>query len=429
MLETISNFICSLIMCSTGFIIIRNLIKKEEKLFSLRNSSVILLQTIIQLLIHTSVYTIEGTLLTFLVNLIIYKYIFKVTIEEIMICCGIYAIILFFSDAIVTIVIRGFFTVSQIRTNAILSIIANIVIGILGIIISNFKFIKTKSTQYINIVKEKSKILSIIFILLIVVCFILLGYNATTSSIYDIKYLISIIIMIYLTIIAFLFVKQKINYHQLNDEYDTLFGYIQNFEEWIEKEQLNRHEYKNQIAILRSLTKEKALIKKIDEMLEDNINIKNEEVYKLKELPKGGIKGLMYYKVAIAQKYNLKVDVDVSVKKDKILNKLTEDEQKSLCKLIGIYFDNAIEAAVETKKKLIVLEIYNIKSSTKIIISNSFNNDNIENRNEKGFTTKGKGRGNGLYYAKNILSKNSWIESKQEIIDDLYVQTLEIKKD
>ena len=94
MLETISNFICSLIMCSTGFIIIRNLIKKEEKLFSLRNSSVILLQTIIQLLIHTSVYTIEGTLLTFLVNLIIYKYIFKVTIEEIMICCGIYAIIL-----------------------------------------------------------------------------------------------------------------------------------------------------------------------------------------------------------------------------------------------------------------------------------------------------------------------------------------------
>ena len=54
--------------------------------------------------------------------------------------------------------------------------------------------------------------------------------------------------------------------------------------------------------------------------------------------------------------------------------------------------------------------------------------DNFFNRNKKGISTKGEGRGNGLYYASNILSKNKWLESKQEVIDEYYIQTLSIKK-
>ena len=61
--------------------------------------------------------------------------------------------------------------------------------------------------------------------------------------------------MISLGIMALIFVKNRNSYNELTDEYDSLFSYIQNFEEWIEKEQLNRHEYKNQLAVLRCLTK------------------------------------------------------------------------------------------------------------------------------------------------------------------------------
>ena len=52
MLETISNFICSLIMCSTGFIIINNIIKSDEKLLTKRNVFLVLLLSIVQLFIH-----------------------------------------------------------------------------------------------------------------------------------------------------------------------------------------------------------------------------------------------------------------------------------------------------------------------------------------------------------------------------------------
>ena len=153
------------------------------------------------------------------------------------------------------------------------------------------------------------------------------------------EYRINITIMLICTGITFIYIKEKLSYYQLSDEYETLFNYVQNFEEWIEKEQLNRHEYKNQLAVLRSIAKDKKVINKIDEILEDNINIEGEVVSQLKDLPKGGLKGLIYYKVAIAQKKKIKLIVDISLKSKSYLQKLSKSQIKDICKLIGIYFD------------------------------------------------------------------------------------------
>ena len=101
-----------------------------------------------------------------------------------------------------------------------------------------------------------------------------------------------------------------------------------------------------------------------------------------------------------------------------------------MCKLVGIYFDNAIEAAIETNEKYIMLEMYELNDSIKIVISNTYQNTvPASDRSRKGVSTKGNDRGNGLYFANNIISKNKWIEPKQEEIDSLYVQTLIIKKE
>ncbi len=209
-----------------------------------------------------------------------------------------------------------------------------------------------------------------------------------------------------------------------------MFAYIQNFEDWIEKEQLNRHEYKNQLAVLRCLTKEKKVKDKIDEILEDNINIEGQTVTNLKNLPKGGIKGLMYYKAAIAQKQKINLITDVSLEKDSMLTKLSEKEIKVLCKLIGIYFDNAIEAAAESRKKNLTIEVYELKDKVSIVISNSFKrHTNLKDRNKKGISSKGEGRGNGLYFASKLIKENPWLEEKQEIIDGYYIEQLIIKND
>ena len=223
--------------------------------------------------------------------------------------------------------------------------------------------------------------------------------------------------------------KERDNYNKLSTEYDSLFTYVQTFEDWIEKEQLNRHEYKNQLAVLRCLTEEKKVKDKIDEILEDNINIEGQAVTQLKSLPKGGIKGLMYYKAAIAQKKKINLTADVSIEQKGTLAKLNEKEIRIVCKLIGIYFDNAIEAAEESKRKNISIEIYEFQDKVNIVFSNTFKKHrNMKDRNKKGVSSKGKGRGNGLYFAEKLIKENPWIEEKQDIIDKYYIQKISINK-
>ena len=128
----------------------------------------------------------------------------------------------------------------------------------------------------------------------------------------------------------------------------------------------------------------------------------------------------MYYKAAIAQKRKIKLSTDVYIDENGMLSKLSKDKIRTLCKLIGIYFDNAIEASMESRKKILVIEIYELKDSVSIVFSNTFKKETLlKDRNKKGISSKGEGRGNGLYFSSKILKENSWIKEKQEIIDFL----------
>ena len=52
----------------------------------------------------------------------------------------------------------------------------------------------------------------------------------------------------------------------------------------------------------------------------------------------------------------------------------------------------------------------------------------MKDRNKKGVSSKGVGRGNGLYFASKLIKDNSWIEQKQDIIDNYYIEQLTVKK-
>lgn len=132
--------------------------------------------------------------------------------------------------------------------------------------------------------------------------------------------------------------------------------------------------------------------------------------------------------MAIAKSDKIKLEIDVSEESGRVLSKLSTEKQKVLSNLIGIYLDNAIEAAKETRKRIVSMEIYKYEETVNIVISNTYNIKNdISNRYNKGVSTKGKGRGNGLYFANKLLSKNDWIYERQDIVDDFYIEKLKIK--
>lgn len=425
MLEVSVNFLCSLIMSLAGFIIIKNIIKSNVKLYNPKNLILLLILTIVAIMLHRINYTNVYTITIFALNIIIYKEMFNMSIQDSTIATGILMFVLFISEIIVSII--NVFDIDKIRTTWYLMIITNCLSIAISLIIS--KLLNKKLQSFYKSITTKSSLSDNIFFVLLVISLSSLMYNITNTTLFGLKIIMNTSIVIGIIILSYLFMKSKDNYNKLTSKYDSLFNYVQNFEDWIEKEQLNRHEYKNQLAVLRCLTKEKKVKDKIDEILDDSINVEGEVVHQLKFLPKGGLKGLMYYKAAIAQKNKINLTVNVSIESKSILNKLSEQDIRTLCKLIGIYFDNAIEAAKETRKKVVLIEIYELKDRVNIVFSNTFKqHKNFKDRNKKGVSSKGEGHGNGLYFASKLIAKNEWLEEKQEVIDKYYIQQLTINK-
>lgn len=429
MLEVFVDLLGPLILSITGFYIIKIITNSEEKLFNLKNILLILLLTTITLILHKVQYTGIETFIIFMINIIIYKLIFKNSIEESIIAVGIMMLISFIGDLLAASALKIFYTIEEIRKSSTLTLFANILVCFINLLMIKIKVIVVQLNNFYKKCRKNKSLMSIIFFIVLVIGLCFLAYNITIHNLFNMKYLLNAILMISLGTMALIFVKNRNSYNELTDEYDSLFSYIQNFEDWIEKEQLNRHEYKNQLAVLRCLTKEKKVKEKIDEILEDNINIEGEVIHQLKQLPKGGIKGLMYYKVAIGQKKKVKITADVSLETKSILNQLTEQEIRIICKLIGIYLDNAIEAVEETRKKNLLIEVYELSNKVCFVFSNTFKKkDNFNDRNKKGVTTKGEGHGNGLYFASKLIEENNFLEAKQDVVDGYYIQQLIIKR-
>lgn len=427
MLQLVSKILCFPIMYFTGYFVIRKIVGKSQNINKLTYLYILLLG-IVSVFLHQEDYAILYSIIIFLLNIVVYKNVFKIDLSQATICVCILMTLLTLSDILLAPFLRMMFTLEQIRNGLFESILANILIGGLCYIAISIRFINKKVVDFYQNIRNKKFVINMIYLIVLIIGLFYIMYKFASNPI-DKTYISNIVILVSFSVITYIYIDSKNDYKVLSDEYDSLFNYVQNFEEWIEKEQLSRHEHKNQLAVLRTLAKDKKVKSKIDELLDDNINIEDEVVNKLKDLPKGGLKGLMYYKAAIAQKKQIKLVVDVSLKPKTKFKNLSEDQIKTICKLIGIYFDNAIEASVETRNKYLLLEIYELSDKINIVISNSFvMSDNFSNRNKKGISTKGEGRGNGLYYANNILSKNKWLESKQEVIDDYYIQTLSIKK-
>lgn len=429
MLEVCAKIICPIIMPVYGFYIIKKITKSEIGLLNSRSIIGIITLYVLTTLLYKIQYTGMSTVTIFALDIIVYKKIFNIKIEESLIVCGILMILAFLGEVIGGLILRNFYTVSQIRHIATVRFMGNVIVAVFGLTILKIKFVLNQLQNFYNNISKNKSISNVLFIILIIIGLSTLAQNTTKTSGLNSNYIVNITIMLIFLLLTSMFIRSKNNYDKLNAEYENLFIYVQNFEDWIEKEQLNRHEYKNQLAVLRCLTSEKKVKDKIDDILEDSINIEGEVVHQLKSLPKGGIKGLMYYKAAIAQKNKIDLTVDVSLELHSLLSKLPEKDVKVLCRLIGIYFDNAIEAARETRKKKVLVEVYEIKDHVTFVFSNTFKKPkNFDDRNKKGVSSKGAGHGNGLYFASKLISENPWLSQRQEIIDKYYIQEITINK-
>ncbi len=427
----VGNLIGSLIQSFIAIIFIEIFVEPKNKYFSISIQKLLLfiIFSIIILFVYKAEYSAVNPLVFLISMTVSLICIYKSNFSEAFLISSLFLIFLFVSDLILAIIFVPFSSIETIRSRPVYIIVSNLCVGIVNIIIINVKWIKNKIIDIISSNKNKASTEYVAFIVLLTSALSLSLYILFKNFTFGKMFLIGIICIIIFICLGFIYFKEKYEKDAIINKYDQLFDYVKTFEEWMDNESINIHESKNQLATLREMIKNnKRAIKYIDNIIKDSINVEGQNVRKLKNIPKGGLKGLLYYKITIIENSNITLFLDITKYVKNKLSKLTLEENKTLCRLVGIFFDNAIESSKDSEKKMISCEIYTNNENIIIIITNTYKGKiELDKINKNGYSTKGKNRGRGLYLADKIISKQKNFSLDNRIINDYYIQKITIK--
>lgn len=423
-----NNVISTFIQILTLFLFIKILLRGKIKDTSLKNITSFIGMSAVSLIIYNKEYNVINTLIFFFIIVLFLILVYKLNLSLSLIITGLFMITLFIGDTFASVIFINAFSIEQIRE--LVFICSNLIVCIITIGIISVNSIREK---YINIIKlssEKSNIDIIVFIALLILALCIIMYEITQSYFFGSNYILSVLGITIFIVLFIIYFIEKYDKKKIIDKYDQLFEYVKTFEDWIDNEKISIHESKNQLVTLRDMVKRNKKAKEyIDNIIKDSINIESKNFEKLKYVPKGGLKGLLFYKIAKAENEKIEMFIDVSKNVKSTLEKLDTEENKILCRLVGIFFDNAIEASRLAPKKIISCEIYNNSDYLIVAISNTFyGNIELNKIYQNGYSTKGENRGKGLYLAKKEIIKKEIFFLDTRIINKYYVQKIKIKK-
>lgn len=317
--------------------------------------------------------------------------------------------------------------------NSYVKIISNLIVSIILVILSNLKIINKKITIFIEKISYKENFKNYLFYSLLAGLSIIYIYYLNT------KFFGFIIIIHFILInsICLMEMKRKANYKEFYEEtackYDELKTYVELNENLINGLRKQRHNYKNELIVLRGIIRENKKSEyeeMIDKMIGDNISIGNEDINLFMYIKETGLKYLFLHKYILAKNKNIHVTADVQKNiEDFDFNQYKQHLIKSLYTIIGIILDNAIEAASDSLKASIAIQIGCIGSDLNIYVINTYGNEpDMKQIKNQGYSTKEKNRGYGLKIVFEIVEKYSDILSVNTYLhNSLFTQQIIIK--
>lgn len=437
MLKVVSWFIITLITHLLDCYIFSKLINEKLKL-NFKNIIVIITFSIIDCIFLFHYSNTIKLIITNLLTFIILKIIYNKTISRTLV--GTLFIYIFYIIAELLFALI-FLQIIGLKETFILSdnfgvFLSNLIIfAIYLTLLCNRHVIKIIS-KIINWYDDNT-VINVIFtsIIAILLCYIFIfqiSYNKI-NSVNDL--FVSLIILIGAIIFIFGYFKEKSDNNKLNVDYSNLLEYSKTYEDEVVSKGKQQHEYRNQLIVLDDMIpktnkKAKEYIRKILNSTEKELD--QGWLVKLKGLPTGGIKGLVHFKIKKMIDNGIEVYVDVD---KKLCNKkkwvYNNNDLEDISKIIGVYLDNAIEAAINSKDKQIIIEFISENNNIIFKLSNTYDGFiDFQNIDNEKFSTKGNGRGYGLSLVKDIINKNNSLNQKREIDGKFFVQKLyiEIKK-
>lgn len=406
---------------------VNNMTKSNFKFFSLHTLIWLLVSIIPCLFVYTVGYNFLFTVLSFVFLTISLHNLFNISFGEGMMFTLYFMLMSIIPDLITCSIAINFFRYNAI--NPLFTIFTNLIISIFTYYLFKIRYIYDfvkVSQKYVNKLQYRN---IIVYVLLASIA-IGLYYYAVIGVYIPSKFYFAtnIIIFMFLTL-TFIYIGKIIKYDQLKTKNSILYDCMSNIENYQEEQDLKIHEYKNQLSKITSITTDKEVIRRIEEILDVDLTADTYLLGKIKNIPKGELKSLIYYKLLISSRENLKLFINISSEISKKDYNFSKNQYKSLSHLIGIFFDNAIEASKESNERELYFEIYYSSVGLTFLISNTYKEKiNLSKIGNKGYTTKGKNHGNGLHFAKIISSNTNNIYNRTVIDDKLFTQKIIIKR-
>lgn len=254
------------------------------------------------------------------------------------------------------------------------------------------------------------------------------GYPTIGLAFNNILFLICLIVTTWLLVNVTKGVESEEKQKAMLHQQEVLENYVENLEKMLEETRAFRHDYKNILSTMSGYIRENEM-EGLREFFYQKIYLpegKHETQSmawgSLKNIKPMEIKGFLYEKLLLAFAKNIEVQVDIT-------ENLTVDynDMEELVRILGIFLDNAIEETETMKNGEIRITIGETAKGVRFCIENNYKNQpNISLMTQKGCSTKGEGRGNGLYWAEQILEKHEDMFHGLKIEEQRVVQELEV---
>ena len=370
-----------------------------------------------------------------IVFMIFYRYLFKESIKKCIITPIYYQIIIMISETIYI----GFAAMilgnsaNKIISSCFGTLTTNISVAVISVLISKIKFVKRIYHKLISFTDNlKTNRLFLISLIIIIVANIL-----AVASYYKFDFKYILIINAFITfgcsmIIYYIFRVQS-NYNKVSDKYNIAQDSLKEYEEMMNKYRIANHENKNLLLTVRAMivNNEKEIPSYIDSMIEERYEDDEKLLFEVNRIPIGGLKATIYTEILKIQRNKINYIINVDRKISTIdFIELDNKEIISLCKIIGVLIDNAIEEVKDYKgkNKCITILIYGENNKIFIKVSNICKgNLDVNKIFDAGYSTKGTGHGYGLALVKKIIDENTKFSNEIELNKNIFSNIIAIE--
>lgn len=380
---------------------VNDVVKSNFKFFSLHTLLWLLVSISPCLFVYTIGYNFLFTVLSFVFLTISLHRLFDISFTEGMMFTLYFMLMSIIPDLISSAVAINFFKYELI--NPLFTIFTNFFISVSTYYLFKIGYIKkfTKNSQ--KNVKELQDKNIITYVLLAALAIGISYYIIIEIYIPSRFYIATNVIIIIFVILTFIYIGKIIKYNKLKVKNSILYECMANIEDYQEEQDLKIHEYKNQLSKITAITSDKEVLSKIEEILDVDLTADTYLLGKIRSIPKGELKSLIYYKLLIASRENLNFFINIGSEINNEVYNFNKNQYKILSNLIGIFFDNAIEASKESKEKELYFEIYDSNIGLTFLISNTYKGKiDLSKIGTKGYTTKGGSHGKITFGKKDV---------------------------